>query len=395
MQWRLVKFGIILVSGWMLTGCQQLSTAREWWEAYSGPASVSLPSTASPQKVVIDVTAIARLHPAWQLAETLESQPPRPLSLSWHQPQIPAIQTAASSIVAPPHINGLPYPTFNRQQQRISATAAQTLASQIFATEKGLIAEWASSANSALESDRQNIARVMRVDLRDRIQQTRKNIPEMDELMTPSTEIQSEMIHLRLQLLNNIILTPSEETAAKARLRELENQWIQTLRQQAQQSAEEQQYWRETVPQQMREEGKENIQQTIDTLAGQDHQIITSIVSHQYQQLQHDNNQRLSLALTLPAVDIPWASAKSTFRAPQSLTKATLGSFNSVQPPKLTARHFSAASPLAIHRLKQIALQAAQQTARQSAARHHWKWTSRPSPNLRNVTQIVGKESNF
>jgi hypothetical protein len=397
--WRYITIstfaGVLLA----LTGCAQVNTARQWWNVWRSSVSTSSPATLSSSKVTIDLTKIASQHPAWKLAEQLESSPSTDLRLNWAQQNSSiAINSAplkSTFSASTPEITTV---AFSEPEQKLTASAMETLGAQMTQEQQVAWDKWKKNIDQDLQEDRNQIAQAMRVDLNDQIDQTQKNIPKIGAPLTPPAEIQNEMINLRLKLLNNIALSPEDKAATQKRLDQLETQWTQQLRQQAQEGAEKQQYWRETVPRQMRETGEANIRQTINTLEQQDQKTIDLTINRQQQWLEQDNTQNSIYSLTLPLVNAQATRAKSTFRAPLLSAKSIKANFIFIPTPPIKKTQPATASESEARQLKQVAMEAAKRAARQSAALHHWQWVTtktKPNSTLPDATNIVLREANF
>jgi hypothetical protein len=391
----------------VLSGCAPLNTARQWWQVWRNPLSVAPPANQLSVKVRVDLQEIAKRHPAWKLAEQLESSPPSALKINWTQARAIAITNSylSKSTFAP--LNQSTFastnssvinPSFAESVQLVTASNMDALNAQMSKEQQSAWEKWRAQINENLQEDRQQIGRAMRVDLNDRIDQTQKNIPETSAPLTPPTEIQNEMINLRLKLLNNITLSPDDKVATQKRLDQLEAQWTKQLRQQAQQSADKQQYWRETVPRQLRLEGEANIQQTLELLQQKDEKAIDLSINRQQNWLEQDNAQNQEFLLKLPVITNQLSGTKSTFHPPMLLKKSFKSNLVSIPAPTAGNEHPAISSLSEILQLKQVAVKAAANAATQSAARHHWQWTSaqtKDSSTLPDVTQIVLRESNF
>jgi|GEM_PF-5171384 len=399
---RWIKVAIASCSLLALSGCEQVSLARAWWQAWRNPTSAPSSQAATARNVSIDIAAIARRHPAWKLAEAMEKTPSQTLQLRWQQPAASATSSAGNSSDSPYNMPAPYLANFAESAQTINA-ATESLQQSMTEKQRRAWEQWESDINASIATDRENTERAMRVDLRDAIEQTRQQIPENADPLLLSEKLQTEMIHLRLKLLTNIALTPDDKAATEKRLAELESQWTQLLRQQAQTEAEKLRYWRETVPNQLRNEGEVKIQQTLRILQQNDQQSIDKILTHQSLVLQ-DNAEELSpYSLQQPAMEGNAAEHKSTFEAPAISTgvfQQTKQQLNAPQIPQST-RRITAPSAVAaqIHQLKQIAVEAATRAAAQSAARHGWNWINGSKSSLSSgrsdVTAIVLQEISF
>jgi hypothetical protein len=396
--WRWTQISTFTAVSLVLSGCAQMNTARQWWHVWRSSVSTSSPATVSSSKVAIDLTKIASQHPAWKLAEQLENSPATELRLNWRQPDK---MEASSALPKSTFTAGTPELTaidFAEPEQKVTASEMETLDAQMTQQQQTSWDKWEENINQNLQEDREQIAQAMRVDLNDRIDQTQKNIPEIGSPLTPPAEVQNEMINLRLKLLNNIALSPDDKAATQKRLDQLETQWTQQLHQQAQEGADKQQYWRETVPRQMREAGEANIQQTIQTLEQQDRKAIDLTVNHQQQWLEQDNTRNSLYSLNLPLISSQTTRAKSTFRAPVLSVKSIKANSISIPAPAMENMRPATAPESEVRQLKQIAMEAAKRAARQSAALHHWQWTTAKATThsaLPDATNIVLREANF
>jgi hypothetical protein len=342
---------------------------------------------------------VARQHPAWKLAQQLETSPPATFSLKWIKPgNLNDISQSSAKSTFMPDNSALENISFAEAEQVLTASGMENFETQMTRQQQAAWDEWRKNISRNLQDDRRQIAQTMRVDLNDRIEQTQKNIPAIAAPYTPPAEVQSEMINLRLKLLSNINLPPADKTAAQDRLDQLEAQWNAQLRKQAQEAAEKQQYWRETVPRQMRQAGESDIQQTLQTLEQQDRKAIDLTLGAQRQLLQQDDARDSVFALTLPLVTEHAGTAKSTFRTPVLSAKSVTTSLSSFNMPTAANASPLHTSRLEVHQLKQIAMEAARRAAMQSATSHHWEWedvnSSQTSP-LPDVTAIVLRETNF
>jgi len=396
--WRCIKTGAVTGALLALPGCTQVHTVRQWWNVWRSSVSTSSPAAMTSRKVTIDLLKIASLHPAWKLAEQLENSPSTNLKLNWvRSSNIEISSTLLKSTFTVGNQEAASI-DFAEPEQTITASAMENLNAQMTQQQDASWDKWKKNIDQNLQEDRQQIAQAMRVDLNDRIDQTQKNIPEIGSPLTPPTDVQNEMINLRLKLLNNIALSPDDKAATQKRLDQLEAQWTQQLHQQAQEGAEKQQYWRETVPRQMREAGEAKIQQTIQTLEQQDQKAIDLTINHQQQWLEQDNTRNSLYSLNLPLIGPQATRAKSTFRAPVLSVKSIKANSISIPAPVMENVQPATAPESEARQLKQIAMEAAKHAVRQSAALHHWQWvTAKMKPNsaLPDATNIVLREANF
>mgnify|MGYP001060712180 CR=1 FL=1 len=397
--WRCITISTFAGASVALSGCAQVNTARQWWRVWRNPVSTVSPATLSSSKVTINLQEVARHHPAWKLAEQLESTPPKGLNLNWSQPGNLSetdlvLHKSTFSSASPVMINA----SFAEPEQTVTASDMEKLAVQMTQEQQSAWEKWKNNISGDLHEDRQQIEQAMQVDLNDQIAQTQKNIPEIGLPFTPSVEIQNEMINLRLKLLNNIALSPDDKAAAQKRLDQLEAEWTKRLRQQAQQGAENQQYWRETVPHQMREAGEAKIQQTLQLLQHGDQKSIDLTIDTQQHLLEQDAANNKTLLLQLPLVTNQAIHAKSTFRAPLLSTTPIKSTFSPLKAPTPQTSLMAKSSPSEISQLKQIALAAAKRAITQSVSKHHWQWLASNNPqsaSLPDATKIVLKEANF
>lgn len=397
--WRCITISTFAGASLTLTGCAQVDIARQWWQVWRNPASTTSSTVLSSSKVTIDLQEIAKHHPAWKLAEQLESSPPIGLQLNWSQPQILSAATVALSKSTFTTTNSaLINDNFAESEETIVANEMKNFTAQMKQDQQAAWDAWEDNISGELEEDRQQINRAMRVDLNDQIEQTKKNIPEIGSPLTPSAEIQREMINLRLKLLQNIALSPDDKAATRKRLDQLEAQWAQRLREQAQEGAENQQYWRETVPRQMREAGEANIQQTLQTLQQKDQNAINLTIDNQHQWLEQDAANNTAFLLQLPLIADQAVRAKSTFRVPLLSAKSIKTTFDPIKTPAVQTPRTMKASQSEINQLKQIALAAAKRATAQSASKHHWEWTAQKNQQssvLSDATKTVLREANF
>ena len=206
------------------------------------------------------------------------------------------------------------------------------------------------------------------------------------------------MINLRLKLLNNISLSPDDKAATQNRLDQLNSQWSEQLRQQAQQGADNQKYWRETVPRQMRQTGEENMQQVLEALKLQDQKAIDLTLNKQQEWLEQDNSQNIVYSLTSPRTISAASRAKSTFHAPVLSVKSSDANSVSIYIPAIKNTKRATASELEVRQLKQVALEAAKRAVQQSTVLHGWHVVSlnaKASAALPDVTNKVLQEANF
>jgi len=397
--WRCITISTFAGASLALTGCAQVNIARQWWQVWRNPISTTSPTSQSSSKVTINLQEIAKHHPAWKLAEQLESSPPEALQLDWSQPgnlsEATLVLSKSTFTSANPAIINA---NFDEPEQTVNADGMEKLTEQMKQEQQSAWEKWKNNISENLQEDRQQIGRAMRVDLNDQIAQTQKNIPEIGLPFTPSAEIQNEMINLRLKLLNNIALSPDDRATTQNRLEQLEAQWTEVLRQQAQQGADQQQYWRETVPRQMREIGNAKIQQTLEVLQQADQKSIDFTINHQQQWLEQDEANNKTLSLHLPLITNQATRAKSTFRTPLLSTKAIKSTFSPIKSPAVQTTMMTKTSQSEIRELKQIALAAAKSAATQSVSRHHWEWSTKKdqqSASFPDATEIVLQEANF
>jgi len=399
---RWIKTGIISCALLALSGCKQVSLVRAWWQAWRNPTSVPSSQKQDTRNVSININAIARRHPAWKLAEIMEKTPSPTLQMNWQQP---ASATKFAVEKGDLFVYEAPAPHLTDFAEQASSITAATKSLQQSMTEKQRLAwsEWEKDINAAIATDRENTERAMRVDLRDAIEQTRQQIPENSDPLLLSERLQTELIHLRLKLLANIALTPEDKAATEARLTELESQWKQLLRQQAQEEADKQRYWRETVPRQLREEGEIKIQQTLRILQQNDQQSIDRILAHQSQILEESAADNPLYSLQQPEIRWSEASNKSTFDARAMETNSFLRIAQQLKTPQEPPADRPIIPPSVvaeeIRQLKQIALKAATRAASQSAARHGWNWVNSSNPpsssSRSDATAVVLQEISF
>lgn len=397
--WRCITISTLMGVLSVLTGCEHVNTASQWWHVWRNPSSTSTPATLSSSKVTINLTKIASKHPAWKLAQQMESSPPKEFQLSWLQPgNISEVNPVLAKSTFPENESSIASVDLAEPEKLVTADEMQTLDAQMTQQQQSAWEKWGKNISGNLQEDRKQVSQAMQVDLNDQIDQTKKNIPKSEVPLTPSVDIQNEMINLRLKLLNNITLSADDKAAAQKRLDQLESQWTNQLRRQAQQGADKQQYWRVTVPRQLRQAGEANIQQTLQALQQQDQKTVDLTINKQQQWLEQDNAQNSSFLLQLPSILSQVSRPKSTFHAPVLLVKSITANFKSIPKPMTGNMRPVTTLQSEVLQLKQVAMDAAKRAASQSAARHHWQWTPAKTHNtaaLPDATDTVLQEANF
>ena len=172
----------------------------------------------------IDVEALARRHPAWQLADTLERGSASPSS-----PQIaPLLQNlAAPSFLTPPA--GLDGNLSRRPAivVRQNASSRAALSRQNAAVERFFAS---AAARDALRS--RDEAFLSRRALENTITASRRGaVSELDLSLIPP-DVALELTNLRLQLLRNLSKTPAQREAAREDIAAIEARYAQIWREQ-------------------------------------------------------------------------------------------------------------------------------------------------------------------
>ena len=118
----------------------------------------------------------------------------------------------------------------------------------------------------------------------------------------PADPIQLEMTNLRLLLLENTRLTEAERTEGETRLRSLETQWRQRLRQQEAQRLAQLEALRQEAPLRIRREGEARIATTVAQAQATAAERRTAIRAAQRERVEADFNADAStLGIVLPA----------------------------------------------------------------------------------------------
>jgi hypothetical protein len=259
-------------------------------------------ATARPQRkaVYVDVMAVARRHPAWQLAEALERNeaPVRLVHLRGMEKlqisgavSVPlasprGFRAGSSNIPGvafsrpeysrlPVAANMNPLSPFTKQAaQRVTASGLNTLQEYSRQRQRLAIENFLKSAEQRSEIEIENRALDLRGALEENITtevealQRRALAPGAPTL--PSPAVQLEMTNLRLRL-QNARLSEAERGQAQSRLNALESQWREELRAQENTQLAQLEQSRRELPLQRRREGTGPINQELAQLrnAGQ------------------------------------------------------------------------------------------------------------------------------
>jgi len=248
----------------------------QWAQGTSPSVAPSVPGAARKETVFVDVSTLARRHPAWRLADAIENnRAPRadwePLSL----PSRPLPRIALPAARAGNSINGANALAFvpefaGRGGKTFPARALPLLQERSAELQNASLDAFLRAAASRQLGEREALGQTLQVALDEDIDASRRaDLPALEPDL-PARAIQLEMTNLRLQLLENARLSAVEKQAARVRLQALENRWRAMLRAQEDERARQLAQLREELPRRMRAEGQSRLTAWKETRAGQD-----------------------------------------------------------------------------------------------------------------------------
>lgn len=253
-----------------LRALQQRSATRE-----GQTVETSATFSGPPQAVYVDVMAIARRLPAWQLAEKLDkssrainfseiSAPNKPRNLNL---QSAPLEKSSGNLPLPAGednevVTGAP--GYNRPSQRVVARDALHLENQAKERQEGTLESFLSDVQRRQNANRADDRVQLRAELEDEIEASQRLALANLEPLLPPPAIQLEMTNLRIQLLPNSPANDEEKKQAQARLTKLEAQWRAQLQAQAETRFEELRRLLTEVPVEKRTAGLKEIEQTLN-----------------------------------------------------------------------------------------------------------------------------------
>jgi hypothetical protein len=315
-----------------------------WAKAFSDWAGGTRPpqtaSTATPvqrKPVYVNVMAVARRHPAWQLADDLQRNvAPAQNAVSIDAPRLPggdawSVRLAPLAPLSPlntsrfdaartalprpeyslPAVGSLPLTALTTQaEQRVTASGLSTLQEYSRQRQRAAIESFLEAAEQRSEIEVEGRSLDLRGALEENIAAEVEAFERLALAPTtppmPSSAVQLEMTNLRLRLQIER-LTPAEREQARARLNELEAQWLEELRaQEAAQLAQLEQSRRE-LPLQRRREGSVAVNQALNQLRSANQQEREAVRARLLTLLGQDFGQdEATLGIVLPPVVSPF-----------------------------------------------------------------------------------------
>lgn len=266
------------------------------------------PATAPPPvkdlAVYVDIAALARRHPAWRLADTLNrSAEPQAAEafMATRVPQvaIPAQRGGTGSLAGfTPFGGDLAPGTSVRAAARIPGLQDRAEGRQNFSLDAFL-----RTAAEEQQQEREAKADSLAAALAENIDAARRpDLPDISPAF-PADPIQLEMTNLRLQLLENTRLSAAEKEAAQQRLVELEGKWREALREQEDARVAELARLREETPRRLRAEGESRIDRQIQADAARDLALRTTVRDAQRERIANDfRASDRTLGILLPGV---------------------------------------------------------------------------------------------
>jgi hypothetical protein len=325
----------------------------DWAGGTRAPQTISTTAPVQRKPVYVDVMAVARRHPAWQLAAALERNEvpvrlravegpqrlPRGGELSvrmapltplnqlniarFNIPRAPLSGPEYSSGNAPGSLQpasvtagsltpGSLVPFTQQAAQRVTASGLSALQENSRQRQRAAIENFLALAEQRGEIELEGRAADLRGALEESISaeveafQRSALAPVATTLPPPA--VQLEMTNLRLRL-QNLRLSEAERGQARARLNELEAQWIEELRAQEEAQLAQLEQSRRELPLQRRREGSVAVNQTLTQLrtAGQDEReaVRTRLLALLGQDFTQDETM---LGIVLPPITSPFGT---------------------------------------------------------------------------------------
>jgi hypothetical protein len=225
-------------------------TVNAWIDRWTNPGAASRPG--APKAVRIDTDALARRHPAWQLAAALEKG-----AISPDSPQIARALAVGGPAFTPASLPGdltpvtrVPVRTvrdrFNGQQARQRQSDALD---QFFTS--------AAARDRLRDRDEAYLARR---NLEDAIAAAQRGaVAELDLSLIPD-DVALELTNLRLELLRTLSRTAAQRAASRARIQAIEARFVELWRQQTELQAARVREATIGLPARLRLEGRARIE---------------------------------------------------------------------------------------------------------------------------------------
>ena len=266
-------------------------TVRAWVNRWTAPSGVA--AAGRPPEVRIDADALARRHPAWLLADTLQEGGILPSS-----PQIARVLA-----VPAPNFSPLPLPDV---LERTQVLPARTVGENFDSTaarnrQAAALNRFFNSAEARDALRARDEAFLARRALEDAIAATQRTaISELD-LSLISPEVALELTNLRLQLLRALSRTPAQRAATRAEIREIEERYARILAEQLALQAARQREANIDLPIRQRREGLARIERESQTNAQQEAQQRRAVSIETRSRLERDfARESADLRLVLP-----------------------------------------------------------------------------------------------
>ncbi|HEX9998564.1 MAG TPA: hypothetical protein VGB45_15600 [Abditibacterium sp.] len=224
-------------------------TVRAWVDRWSAPGGLAAQNR--PRAVRIDAETLARRHPAWLLANSLENGTISPAS-----PQIArvlAMSGPSTSLTLPlkpsEATQTLPPKVVGENFEGNTAKNRQNAALNRFFAD--------AAARDALRG--RDEAFLSRRALEDSIAAAQRGAVDAIDLSLVPPDVALELTNLRLQLVRNLAKTPAERAAARAELERIEERYAQIWREQTALQAARLREVSRDLPTRQRREGLERI----------------------------------------------------------------------------------------------------------------------------------------
>lgn len=225
-------------------------TVRSWVNRWSAPGGVAV--TGRPPEVRIDADLLARRHPAWLLADSLQrgaispSSPQIDRVLAVPAPSfspLPAPEVLAPIRVLPPRSVG----------ENFEATAARN-------RQSAALNRFFSSVEARDTLRNRDEVFLSRRALEDAIAAAQRSAVTELDLSQISPEVALELTNLRLQLLRSLSRTPAQRAATRQEIRAIEERYAEILREQIALQAAKQREATLDLPIRQRREGLARIE---------------------------------------------------------------------------------------------------------------------------------------
>lgn len=312
---------------------------NSWWQGVtSKPAAPAAPTNTQKSNrpsipVIINVAAIARRHPAWELAQALERDRSTPVTLT--PVIIQALQQAAApEAFAVPAVDrtlvasALPAFTdpaapngrrpnnagaargivagLDLPERRLLADEIQVLQQDVRAQQIDALDAFLREVRIRQDTARTEQASLLQIGLQYDIEAAQRSGLARLVPILPSEAVQLEMTTLRLQLLENISSTEEQREAARRRLEELEAQWRAQLRRQEAERLEELRRLLVEIPTRVRREGEAQITAYAAAARQRDAVFRQSVEEAQHSRVAQDFAVSTArLGIVLPASSLP------------------------------------------------------------------------------------------